>query len=210
MKTKENQNRVSDTVSKEIRALNIFTKMMTEKLQTIDDSWEHELSKKLNGLRPVNCQGREYADINKLMLMMHCEKMNYQLPVFMTYNQCISLNFTDSPQGGVQATDAEGNKMPWVHVRKGEKSFPLFRTVLKVVAEDGKEIPFDQYKYLSDDGKKKYKVYPVTEVYDVFNIAQTNIAEARPDLVEQLKKAALAPSSEDARPVKTNRRKKAA
>lgn len=113
--------------------------------------------------------------------------MGYQLPVFLTYNKCISLNFTDTPQGRVPAVDEEGTKLPWVHVLKGEKSFPVFLTTFTVKGENDVKIKYEDYKLLSDAEKANYKVYPSTLVYDVFNVAQTNIEQARPNLFNKLK-----------------------
>jgi antirestriction protein ArdC len=127
------------------------------------------------------------------MLLMQCERKGYTLPVFLTYNKCLSLNFSDSPQGRVPAVDAKGEKLPWVHVLKGEKSFPVFLTTFTVVGENGEKMKYDDYKLLSDTEKAKYRVFPSTIVYDVFNVAQTNIEEARPDLFNKMK-ADLIPS----------------
>lgn len=186
MKTKQNNTQSAQKVSKEERALNIFAEMMIEKIENIQANWQKPWFTEGSLAWPRNLSGREYNGMNTLMLLMHCEKNGYKLPVFLTYNKCISLNFTDSKEGRVQRVDAEGNKLPWVHVLKGEKSFPVFLTTFTVVADNGEKIPYDEYKKLSSAEQTQYKVFPATLVYDVFNIAQTNIEEARPELFKSL------------------------
>ena len=39
---------------------------------------------------------------------------------------------------------------------------------------------------MSEEEKKGYNVYPKLQVYNVFNVAQTNLQEARPDLYKKL------------------------
>lgn len=187
MKTKQNDSQSANTVNKEERALNLFAEMMIEKIESIQTNWQKPWFTEGSLAWPRNLNGREYNGMNTLMLLMHCEKKGYQLPVFLTFNKCISLNYNDTPQGRVPAVDTDGNKLPWVHVLKGEKSFPVFLTTFTVKDEHGNKIKYDDYKLLSDAEKKNYKVFPSTLVYDVFNVAQTNIEEARPDLYEKMK-----------------------
>lgn len=192
MKTKQN-NQSANSMNKEERALDLFAEMMIEKIENIQNDWQKPWFTEGSLAWPRNLNGREYNGMNTFMLLMHCEKNGYQLPVFITYNKCMSLNYNDTPQGRVPAVDAEGNKLPWVHVLKGEKSFPVFLTTFSVKDENGNKIKYEDYKVLSDDEKEKYKVFASNLVYDVFNVEQTNIAEARPDLYEKLK-ADLIPS----------------
>ncbi|MBP3756282.1 MAG: DUF1738 domain-containing protein [Prevotella sp.] len=193
MKTSQNNSQSANTVSKEDRALNLFAEMMIEKIETIQTNWQKPWFTEGCLAWPRNLSGREYNGMNTLMLLMHCEKNGYQLPVFLTYNKVTSLNFNDTPQGRVPAVNTEGEKLPWVHVLKGEKSFPVFLTTFTVKDDQGNKIKYEDYKQLSEDEKSKYKVFPATLVYDVFNVAQTNIEEARPDLYNKLK-AELIPS----------------
>lgn len=187
MKTRQNNSQSANTVSKEDRALNLFAEMMIEKIEAIQTNWQKPWFTEGSLAWPRNLSGREYNGMNTLMLLMHCEKNGYQLPVFLTYNKCVSLNYNDTPQGRVPAVDTEGEKLPWVHVLKGERSFPVFLTTFTVKDEQGNKIKYEDYKLLSDNEKSKYKVFPATLVYDVFNVAQTNIEEARPDLYNKLK-----------------------
>lgn len=186
MKTKMNNKSRSSFISKEEKALNLFADMMIEKIEKIEKDWEKPWFTECSLAWPRNLSNREYNGMNALMLLLHCENKNYKTPVFLTYKKCFSLNFKDTVNGRVPAVDADGNKLPWVHVLKEEKSFPVFLTTFTVVGENGQKIKYEDYKNLSDDEKSSYKVYPATTVYDVFNIEQTNIADARPELYNKL------------------------
>ena len=189
MKTKKNNSESMNTVGKEDRALNLFADMMIEKIESLKGDWKKPWFTEGSLAWPRNLSGREYNGMNTLMLLMHCERNHYQVPVFLTFNRCISLNFKDGADGRVPATDAEGRNLPWVHVLKGEKSFPVFLTTFTVKDKDGNSIKYDDYKQLSEAERDRYTVYPSTVVYDVFNVAQTNIREARPELFAKLQES---------------------
>lgn len=189
MKTKKNYSRITET--KESKAIALFAEMMIEKIKTIQTDWKKPWFTETKLAWPRNISGREYNGMNSFMLLMHCERQNYNLPVFLTFNRCTSLNYNETPQGRVPAVDTEGNKLPFVHVLKGEKSFPVFLSTFTVKDNDGNKIKYDDYKLLSEEEKKKYTVYPGTTVYDVFNIDQTNIREARPELYKKIKSELL-------------------
>lgn len=112
------------------------------------------------------------------MLMLHAEKEGYKLPVWCTFN---SIQRDLNPQQkGAEEREA-------VHVLKGEKSFPVFLTTFTVINKDTKErIPWEDYKKLSNEEKQQYNVYPKNQVFNVFNVAQTNLQEVRPELYAKL------------------------
>ena len=58
--------------------------------------------------------------------------------------------------------------------------------------ETGEKIKYDDYKLLSEESRNKYNVYPKLQVYNVFNVAQTNLAEARPELFNSLTQSCTA------------------
>ena len=176
----------STTVSGTDRIVGQFADMMIEKIESLQGDWKKPWFTEGFCGWPRNISGREYNGMNTLMLLMHCEDKGFRLPIFLTYNRCVSLNFRDSADGRVPATDGQGNKLPWVHVNKDEKSFPVFLTTFTVKDKDGNTINYDDYKKLSSEEQERYTVYPGTVVYDVFNIEQTNIREARPQLYEKL------------------------
>lgn len=137
---------------------------------------------------PKNLSGREYNGMNALMLMLLCEENSYKLPVFCTFQRVSGLNYSTDRQGNHKPlTDANGERLPQVSVLKGEKSFPVFITTFTVVDKETKEkIKMEDYRKLSPEEQKKYSVYPKLNVHNVFNVAQTNLREARPELYEKL------------------------
>lgn len=187
----DNKKYKSDGRSSEDRALDRFAEMMIEKIKTLQGDWKKPWFTEGALQWPKNLSGREYNGMNALMLMMHCEKQGYKLPVFCTFDRVAGLNFTKDKQGAkMQATDKNGEKLPQVSVNKGEKSFPVFITTYSVVEKDTKErIKWEDYKQLTDEEKGKYNVYPKLQVYNVFNVDQTNLKEARPELYNKLEQA---------------------
>lgn len=187
----DNKKYKSDGRSSEDRALDRFAEMMIEKIKTLQGDWKKPWFTEGALQWPKNLSGREYNGMNALMLMMHCEKQGYKLPVFCTFDRVAGLNFTKDKQGAkMQATDKNGEQLPQVSVNKGEKSFPVFITTYSVVEKDTKErIKWEDYKQLTDEEKGKYNVYPKLQVYNVFNVDQTNLKEARPELFNKLEQA---------------------
>ena len=183
----------SDGPSATDRALERFTELMIEKIQSFQGNWKKPWFMPGAAIPPQNLSGRHYNGGNSLMLMLQAEKMGYDIPVWGTFDRITNLNYVNDKKGNVfQARDKHGNKLPMVAVNKGEKSFPVFLTTFTVVNPQTKErIPYDDYRNLSKDEQAKYKVYPKLQVFNVFNVAgQTNIAETRPELYEKLKQMA--------------------
>lgn len=166
--------------SSEDRALDVFADMMIEKIQSISNDWKKPWFTEGAMQWPKNLSGREYNGMNALMLLMQCEKKGYQIPRFCTFDCVQRLN-------DKKALAENGEPLPRVSVQKGEKSFPVFITTFTCVDKDTKErIPYDDYKRMSDEERKQYNVYPKMKVYNVFNVTQTNLQEARPELWAKL------------------------
>lgn len=174
--------------SAEDRALEKFAEMMIEKISTLQSDWKKPWFTEGALTWPKNLSGREYNGMNAMMLMMHCEKEGFKLPVFCTFDRVVGLNYSKDKEGGkVQLTDAEGNELPKVSINKGSKSIPVFITTFTCVDKETKEkIKYDDYKRLTEEEKAKYNVYPKLSVYNVFNVDQTNLKEARPELYHKL------------------------
>lgn len=172
----------------EDRALEKFTDLMIDKLQNLQQDCQKPWFTESALAVPRNLNGRQYNGMNSVMLMMHCQKNNYELPVFCTFDRVASLNYTKDKQGArQQVKDEQGENLPQVSVKKGEKSFPVFITTFTVVNKETKDkIKYDDYKQMSEDERKDYNVYPRLQVYSVFNVGQTNLKEARPDLYAKL------------------------
>lgn len=91
----------------------------------------------------------------------------------------------------------DGKELSRVSVLRGEKSFPVMLTTFTCIHKETKEkIKYEDYKKLSDDEKKEYNVYPNMKVFRVFNVAQTNLQEARPELWKKLEEENVRPAIE--------------
>lgn len=178
----------SDGSSAEERALERFTELMIKKISSIKGDWKKPWFTEGYMAWPKNLSGREYNGMNALMLMLLCEENGYKLPVFCTFQRVSGLNYSTDKQGNHKPlTDANGERLPQVSVLKGEKSFPVFITTFTVVNKETKEkIKMEDYRKLSPEEQEKYLVYPKLNVHNVFNVAQTNLREARPELYEKL------------------------
>ena len=177
----------ANSESAQERALNLFADMMIEKIESIMTDWSKPWFTEGIASWPKNLSGRCYNGMNSLMLLMHCEKQGYKYPVFCTFDRVMGLNYNKTSVGNVPAVDAEGNKRPMVSVNKGEKSFPVFLTCFTVVNKDTNEkIKYEEYKQMPESEREHYNVYPSTVVYNVFNIDQTNMKEARPEIYEKI------------------------
>ncbi len=177
-----------DGPSAEERALERFTELMIKKISSIKGDWKKPWFTEGYMAWPKNLSGREYNGMNALMLMLLCEENGYKLPVFCTFQRVSGLNYSTDRQGNHKPlTDANGERLPQVSVLKGEKSFPVFITTFTVVNKETKEkIKMEDYRKLSPEEQEKYSVYPKLNVHNVFNVAQTNLQEARPELYEKL------------------------
>lgn len=163
----------------EDKALDLFAEMIIEKIESIRKNWQKPWFTEGALQWPRNLSGREYNGMNALMLLLHCEKEGYEIPRFCTFDCVQRLN----------KPGKDGQELPRVSVLRGEKSFPVMLTTFTCIHKETKEkIKYDYYKKLSDEEKKQYNVYPKMQVFRVFNVAQTNLREARPELWEQLER----------------------
>lgn len=177
-----------DGRSAEDRALDRFADLMIEKIKSLQSDWQKPWFTESSLKWPKNLNGREYNGMNATMLMLLCEKNGYRLPVFCTFNRVIGMNYSVGKDGSRKPlVDVNGEKLPAVTVNKGEKSFPIFLTSFTVVNRETKDkIKYEDYRKLSEEEKKAYNVYPKLNVYNVFNVAQTNLEQARPELYAKL------------------------
>lgn len=186
MATKKDYHR--DGPSAEDRALERFGELMIKKIATLQKDWSQPWFTEGIMKWPRNLSGREYNGLNALMLAFQCEQCGYELPVFCTFDRVASLNYNKKADGTRQPLlDESGERLPQVFIHKGEKSFPVFITTFTVVDKETKEkIKYDDFRKLSEEEKERYSVYPKLNVYNVFNVTQTNIKEARPELYDKL------------------------
>lgn len=169
----------ADGPNSEEKALDLFAEMMIEKIESIKKDWRKPWFTEGALQWPRNLSGREYNGMNAFMLMLHCEKEGYKIPRFCTFDCVQRMN----------KPGKDGQELPRVSVLRGEKSFPVMLTTFTCIHKETKEkIKYDDYKNLSEDEKKEYNVYPRMQVFRVFNVQQTNLREARPELWEKLEK----------------------
>lgn len=127
---------------------------------------------------PENVSGRAYGGSNALFLQMHTAAEGFRAPVFMTFNQAAAL-------GGP--------------VRKGEKAFPVVFWETAYRDADGRKITRPEYEGLGEEEKSKARACPVLRYYSVFNLDQTLLEEARPELAKRLLDKFAAAGTEAAR-----------
>lgn len=176
--------------SAEDKALDLFADMMIERIQSLSgkDGWKKPWFTEGTLQWPKNLNGREYNGMNAMMLLLHCEKEGYKIPRFCTFDRIQLFN---------KAGKKDEEQKPRVSVLKGEHSFPVMLTTFTVVNKETKEhIKWEDYKLLSQEDREKYNVYPKLQTYHVFNVAQTNLKEVRPEFWEKLEQEYSMPKVE--------------
>ncbi|MBM6656517.1 DUF1738 domain-containing protein [Bacteroides mediterraneensis] len=159
------------------KALKQFADLMIQKIKEVEYDWKKPwFSPESGGGLPQNIEGRIYNGINLFMLYLLSEEKGYSTPLYMTF---------------MQAKEAGASIM------RGEKSFPVVYWNFSVRDKNGNKISIDDYRDLSDDEKKEYKVTPYMKTYNVFNVSQTNYPEVQPEKWEKLKEQFKSPSLKD-------------
>ena len=174
------EQKINEKPTAEQKALDLFSEMMIAKIESLSgkDGWKKPWFTEGALQWPKNLNGREYNGMNAFLLLLHCEKEGYKIPRFCTFDRIQQFNKPGS-------RDKEAK--PRVSVLKGEHSFPVMLTTFTVVDKETKErIKWEDYKLLSQEQREKYNVYPKLQTYHVFNVAQTNLKEVRPELWEKL------------------------
>ena len=174
---------------REDKAFTLFSEMLIQKLEeTKKSEWKQPWFAEGQTAWPKSLYGKPYHGMNALMLSLLCEKEGYQIPVFATHDRIFSLNFDKDEEGGrVPAVDKDGNQLPFLHVTKGEHSFPVLLSQMNIVHQETKEkIKWSDYVNLTPEEQKEYNIYHNRRVHYVFNVDQTNMKEARPELYAKL------------------------
>ena len=180
--------RNADGPNSEDKALDLFAQMMIEKIESIGKDWHKPWFTEGSLPWPRNLHGREYNGMNALMLLLHCEKQGYTIPRFCTFDCVQRLN----------TPGKDGQELPRVSILRGEKSFPVMLTTFTCIHKETKEkIKYYEYKKLSEKEQEQYNVFPRMQVFRVFNVAQTNLRETRPELWEKLEQEVARPKIED-------------
>ncbi len=135
---------------------------------------------------------KPYRGINDFLLNLLVELSGWNTPYFVTMKQMddeklkysgLSLNKLEPKfdKDGMPMFDKEGNLR-----YRCEQSFPVFKYLPSVKDKDGRKITLDEYDELTDEEKKECKKWFNIRVYPVWNIDQTNFAEAYPDAYKAL------------------------
>ena len=171
----------------EDRALELFGELMVDKIRNIQQDWKKPWFTPQSAQLPRNLSGRQYNGFNSIVLMMQQEKHGWQTSRYATFDRISAMNYQKNKEGAnVHAVDKDGTKLPLVSVNKGEKSTPVMLTTFTCVNPETKErIKYDDYKQMTEEERAKYNVYPKLQVYNVFNLDQTNLKEARPEMYQK-------------------------
>lgn len=183
-----------DGKSAEDRALDTFAELMMERIKAIDKDWQKPWIEKGNFVMPRNLSGRAYNGINTFLLLLFSAKRKFDMPVFVTHNQIAydlnnksKLKEDKTEKPAVDLNPAEGENPGFVHVLKGEKAFPVFLTIPMIKdKETNKPITLSEYNDMTKEEQDKYYVRSYTHVYNVYNLLQTNLKEARPELYAKI------------------------
>lgn len=175
-----------DGRSAEDRALEVFANALIEKIETLQSDWKKPWFTPQSAQQPRNLSGRPYNGMNSVILMLMQEKNGWQTSRYATFDRITGMNYQKDKQGvRTPAVDKEGNKLPLVSINKGEKSTPVMLTTFTVVDPETKEkVSYDDYKQMTEEQRSKYNVYPKLQVYNVFNLDQTNLKESRPEMYQ--------------------------
>jgi len=170
-----------------------FAEMMIERIEQCQSNWKTPWLAPMS--RPVSMSGRPYNGANWFFLMMHTMEKQYNVPVYGTFKNFTDLNYNKDSKGKVtQVTDENGKPLPKVTILKDEHSVPVnFHSVKVENNETGEKISYKEYKELSKEEQEKYSIKSYDGWHPVFNIDQTNLKEARPELYNKLVEQFSAP-----------------
>ena len=161
-----------------------FAEMMIERIEQCQSNWKTPWLAPMS--RPVSMSGRPYNGANWFFLMMHTMEEQYKVPVYGTFKNFTDLNYN--------ANGSLVEKSARVTILKDEHSVPVnFHTVKVVNDETGEKISYKEYKELSKEEQEKYSIKSYDGWHPVFNIDQTNLKEARPELYNKLVEQFSAP-----------------
>ena len=139
--------------------------LLIEKMQTIDGDWESPwLNERLT--HPLNVNGRFYSGVNKLILSWVAEKNGWHFPVFTTFKM------------------AKDND---IQILKGSHGCPVVFFKSAYVDEKGRFLSAKEVRDMTEEERSECSIGSIRVSYtNVFNVEQTNMRDARPDLWEDL------------------------
>lgn len=141
----------------------LITRMEELKGENWQQPW---LSTSYQGL-PQNITGRTYNGMNKFMLDLVTSVNGHEMPVFLTFNQA-------SKEG--------------IHINKGAVSMPVLYYERSYKDQAGNRLTEAQAAKLTEEQRKELIPHMILKKFDVFNIADTNFKEVKPELYAKLQK----------------------
>ena len=150
------------------KVLNQFSQMMIKRMEQVKASdYQQGWLGAPKGGAPVNFEARPYHGGNVFLLMLCSYMLGYDYPIYTTLKQANRLG---------------------AHVNKGEKALPVLFWDFTVRTPEGRKLTQDEYKAMDRPDREACSVRPFLKTYAVFNIAQTNLSEVKPDKVSELQK----------------------
>lgn len=142
-----------------------YASLIEKRIETIEGNWQAPWINTDQG-KSRNLDGRPYNGLNSMMLNIHSSTNGYEHPVYTTFLRA---------------------KEEGIRINAGEKGILIsFLGHTIKDRETNEKISPEEYKSLSNEDKLKYDVTPFAKVSPVFNLDQTNIREARPELWEKI------------------------
>ena len=156
----------SDRISK---ALEKYAELMITRMEELQKDWEKGWTDGVHGRGglPQNISGRSYLGSNAFLLYLHTARHHYAAPVYMTIKQ-------------IRDTGAT--------IKKGESSVPVFKWGLSIKDENKKRVSEADYKNMTPEEQEKCKVIPYLQVYNEWNIDQTNLVDVNKEKYDTLLK----------------------
>lgn len=186
--------------TKENKFSRIFADMFIENLTRMKDSaWKKGwvgANGKIEGL-PQNISGHPYNGINSFLLNFNTYVSKYKSPVYMTFNQIRDLNNSlekkinkfreETEKKGEKYIIPDELKKQFVHVKAGEKSNPvIFFQPYYRDKVTGNKVDDDTLQNMSTEERARLSYHSILKSYHVFNIDQTNLEEAHPQLYQKI------------------------
>lgn len=147
------------------QALRSFAEMMIKRMNQMKDSqWEKPWIELRH--EPVNFEGKTYNGMNTLFLSIDTICNQHPYPIYVTIKQA--------------------NRMG-ARVNKGAESTPILFWERIYKDDSGNTVHPDTLRAMTDDERAALRASNVLKVYNVFNVAQTNLEEKQPEKLAKLK-----------------------
>lgn len=145
-----------------------YSSLIEKRIESMTEDWQQPWINTQAG-KPRNLDGRVYDynnGLNSIMLSMHTQTNGYTHPVYTTFLRA---------------------KEEGIRIQAGEQGIPVAYKGFSIKdKETNQSISHEDYIHLSPEEKDKYNINSFVKVATVFNLDQTNIKTARPELWEKI------------------------